>query len=112
MLVRCEPVDSNDLWPRCGRTFDSERRWSMCPHPDLEDPQPTFADSLIAALAAGWTPLSNFPKPPPEIEHLDLPADLAEKLHDCLAAQSERKPGAWKESANSLSELIRHVRNQ
>lgn len=40
MLRRCEPLHEDDPGPHCGQVYNDEHRWTLCPHPPLDQPPP------------------------------------------------------------------------
>lgn len=38
MRRRCEPLWEGDEGPHCGRIYDDEHRWTICPHRRLDQP--------------------------------------------------------------------------
>lgn len=37
MMRRCEPLYPGDPGPHCGRLYDDEYRWTICPHRPLSE---------------------------------------------------------------------------
>lgn len=39
MIVTCAPLWEGDPRPVCGKVYNDAHRWTLCPHPYLDDPE-------------------------------------------------------------------------
>lgn len=46
MYVTCQPLFETDRRPVCGRVYDDARRWTICPHPPLDQAPPSKEEEL------------------------------------------------------------------